>query len=73
MASLAATGAGMLAGLVTGLLTTKGKIPSLLAGILTMTAAYSINLRIMGKSNTSLLGQTTPLFQRFLKEPAPVL
>ena len=40
LASLAATGAGMLAGLVTGLLTTKGKIPSLLAGILTMTAAY---------------------------------
>ena len=59
LASLAATGAGMLAGLVTGLLATKGKIPSLLAGILTMTAAYSINLRIMGKSNTSLLGQTT--------------
>ena len=67
LASLAATGAGMLAGLVTGLLTTKGKIPSLLAGILTMTAAYSINLRIMGKSNTSLLGQTTLFSNGFLK------
>ena len=64
LASLAATGAGMLAGLVTGLLT---KIPSLLAGILTMTAAYSINLRIMGKSNTSLLGQTTLFSNVFLK------
>ncbi|NVY96119.1 ABC transporter permease [Lactobacillus sp. DCY120] len=67
LASLAACGSGMLAGLVTGLLCTKGKIPSLLAGILTMTAAYSINLRIMGKSNISLLGQPTlfkhPVFQ----------
>ncbi|WP_076459774.1 ABC transporter permease [Limosilactobacillus caccae] len=58
-ATLLAIGAGMLAGLITGLLYTKGKIPSLLAGILTMTAAYSVNLRIMGKSNVSLLGQKT--------------
>lgn len=50
---------GAAAGLVTGLLYTKGKIPSLLAGILTMTAAYSVNLRIMGKSNISLLGKKT--------------
>ena len=47
------------AGLVTGLLYTKGKIPFLLAGILTMTATYSVNLRIMGKSNISLLDQKT--------------
>ena len=52
-ATLLAFGAGMLAGLVTGLLYTKGKIPFLLAGILTMTATYSVNLRI------SLLGQKT--------------
>ena len=58
-ATLLAFGAGMLAGLVTGLLYTKGKIPFLLAGILTMTATYSVNLRIMGKSNISLLGQKT--------------
>lgn len=59
LATLLAIGTGMLAGLVTGLLYTKGKIPSLLAGILTMTAIYSVNLRIMGKSNISLLGKPT--------------
>lgn len=59
LATLLAIIAGMLAGLVTGLLYTKGKIPSLLAGILTMTAIYSVNLRIMGKSNISLLGKST--------------
>lgn len=55
IATLLAVVAGMVAGLVTGLLYTKGKIPSLLAGILTMTAIYSVNLRIMGKSNISCL------------------
>lgn len=45
----------MLAGVVTGILTTKLKIPALLAGILTMIALYSVNLRIMGKANLSLL------------------
>lgn len=68
VASLAATLAGMVAGLITGLLTTKGKIPSLLAGILTMTAIYSINLRVMGgKSNLSLMGTTTLFSADFLK------
>lgn len=47
--------AGMGVGLMTGLLVTKGRLPGLLAGILTMTGLYSINLRIMGRSNTSLL------------------
>src|SRR5699024_2816347 len=65
-ATLLAIGAGMLAGLVTGLLYTKGKIPSLLAGILTMTAIYSVNLRIMGKSNISLLGKPTLFNGRFM-------
>lgn len=46
---------GLIAGLITGLLHTKLKIPSLLAGILTMIALYSINLRIMGRANISLL------------------
>ena len=59
VASLAAAAAGALAGLVTGFLYTKGKIPILLAGILTMTAIYSINLRIMGQANRSLLGKIT--------------
>ena len=58
-AILAAAVAGMLAGAVTGFLTTKMKIPALLAGILTMIALYSVNLRIMGKANLSLLGVDT--------------
>lgn len=46
---------GALAGLVTGLLHTKGKIDGLLAGILTMIALWSINLRIMGGANIPML------------------
>ena len=56
---LAAFITGTLAGVVTGLLHTKMKIPALLAGILTMIALYSVNLRIMGKANLSLLGVDT--------------
>jgi len=54
-ASFAALSGGMAAGLATGLLHTKLKIPALLSGILTMIALYSVNLRIMGKANLSLL------------------
>lgn len=50
---------GLLAGLVTGLLNTKLKIPGLLSGILVMTGLYSVNLRIMGKANLPLLKQPT--------------
>ena len=49
----------MLGGIVTGFLCTKLKIPALLAGILTMIALYSVNLRIMGKANLPLLQQDT--------------
>ncbi|AFT82357.1 ABC transporter permease [Leuconostoc carnosum] len=56
-ATLAAFFVGTIAGLITGLLYTKGKIPILLAGILVMTASLSINLRIMGSANISLLDQ----------------
>jgi putative ABC transport system permease protein len=52
---IVATLAGMAAGAITGLLHTKLKIPSILAGILTMISLYSINLRIMGQSNTPFL------------------
>ena len=45
---------GALAGGITGLIHVKLKVQDLLAGILTMTALYSINLRIMGKSNIPL-------------------
>lgn len=51
---------GCLAGLITGLLHAKGNINPLLAGILTMLALYSINLRIMGnRANVPLLGEET--------------
>lgn len=56
---IAALLAGMLSGVVTGLLHTKLKIPGILAGILTMIALYSINIRIIGAANVPLLGETT--------------
>jgi len=52
---------GFLAGCCTGFLNTKLKINSLLAGILMMTMLYSINLRIMGRSNIQLLTVNTLL------------
>lgn len=67
IATICAALVGSLAGLVTGLLYTKGKIPILLAGILTMTAAYSVNLRIMGQANRSLLGKDSLFSYHFLK------
>jgi len=51
---LAAFSFGLVAGLCTALLHTRLKIPPLLSGILTMTALYSINLRVMGKANVSI-------------------
>ncbi|WP_096190399.1 ABC transporter permease [Evansella halocellulosilytica] len=59
VATLAAIVAGFIAGCVTGLLHTKGKINPLLSGILMMIALYSINLRIMGQSNVPLLNEST--------------
>lgn len=59
VATVAALIAGFLAGCMTGLLHTKGKINPLLSGILMMIALYSINLRIMGKSNVPLLSEDT--------------
>ena len=59
LASLSGFGAGMLAGACTGTLYTRFKINPLLSGILVMTALYSINLHIMGKSNVPLLSVTT--------------
>lgn len=51
--------AGMACGFVTGFLHTKLEIPGILAGILTMIALYSVNIRIMGQSNVPLLGVST--------------
>ena len=58
--------AGALAGCITAFLQTKAKIPPILAGIMTMSGLYSINLLIMdnGKPNISILGSPT-LFSMF--------
>ena len=52
---LVALVAGLIAGAITGFLHTRCEIPAILAGILTQLGLYSINLRIMGRSNTPLL------------------
>ena len=56
-----ALAAGAAAGLVTAILNVRFRILHLLASILTMIALYSINLRIMGRPNIALLGETTML------------
>src|SRR5699024_2999803 len=67
LATFLALLAGMAAGLVTGLLYTKGIIPILLAGILTMTAIYSINLRILCCINISLICKKIVVMNEFLE------
>lgn len=64
-ATLVAIVAGFLAGCVTGVLHAKGNINPLLSGILMMIALYSINLRIMGRANVSLLNEDT-VFKKLL-------
>lgn len=59
---------GVLAGVFTGILHAKFKITPLLSGILTMTALYSVNLRVMGKANISLLRART-IFTDFARLP----
>ena len=60
LAALAAAfAAGVVAGTTTGVLHTRFKINGLLSGILVMTALYSVNLHIMGKSNVPLLSERT--------------
>lgn len=57
LALLAATGAGVLAGFVTGIFHTVMGIPAILAGILTQLGLYSVNLKIMGKANLPINNQ----------------
>jgi putative ABC transport system permease protein len=56
---LAVVGAGAAAGALTGIIHTKLKINALLAGILVMTALYSVNLTVLGRSNLPLLSLPT--------------
>ena len=58
-ATAAAFAAGALAGTVTGVIHTKFGINRLLSGILVMTALFSVNLHIMGKSNVPLMSERT--------------
>lgn len=59
LATIAAVGAGALAGAVTGWLSVKLRIMDLLASILVMIALYSVNLRVMGKPNVPLITEAT--------------
>ncbi len=61
LATAVALLAGAVAGYITGTLATRMRVAPLLAGILTMTALYSINLRVMGRSNIPLLSVETIL------------
>ncbi|WP_187288131.1 ABC transporter permease [Ilyobacter polytropus] len=56
LALLLAVVAGGMAGFVTGYIHVKWNITNLLAGIIVMTGLYSVNLRVMGKSNIPLFG-----------------
>ncbi|GIO23643.1 ABC transporter permease [Oceanobacillus sp. J11TS1] len=69
IASIMAGAAGFIAGCLTGFLHTKGKINALLAGIIMMTALYSINLRILGQPTASMLNEST-LFTQLKSLPS---
>lgn len=56
---------GLLAGLVSGVIHTKLKIPALLTGIITLTGLYSVNLKVLGKANVALLRQRTLVTQLY--------
>jgi putative ABC transport system permease protein len=59
LATAAAIGAGAAAGIVTALVHTKLRINNVVAGIIVMTALYTVNLRVMGRANISLLSTST--------------
>lgn len=59
LASVVAFLAGMMAGALTGIIHTRFKINPLLSGILVMTALYSVNLHVMGRSNIPMLSEKT--------------
>lgn len=66
VALLAATIAGMIAGLATGVLHTAMGIPAILAGILTQLGLYSVNLKILGKANVPINNQKYELMVSLL-------
>ena len=62
--------AGVAAGIVTGLIHVKCRVRDLLSGIITMTALYSVNLRITGKANVPIFNMQT-LFKNDLVNALP--
>lgn len=62
---------GALAGTITGLIHVKLRVKDLLAGIIVMTALYSINLRIAGRANVSIFSQKTIFNDGFLNSLLP--
>ena len=73
LALLAAMAAGMLAGLVTGLFHTVCGIPAILSGILTQLGLYSVNMRILGKSNQAISVDKFDLIVSLRYIPAAIL
>lgn len=65
-----AFGAGVLAGCVTGFIHVKLKVRDLLSGIIVMTALYSVNLRVAGKSNVPIFNSST-IFENSLSKSLP--
>ena len=63
--------AGMAAGCITGLIHVKLKVRDLLSGIIVMTALYSVNLRIAGKSNLPIFSKETIFDNSFLNTAVP--
>ncbi|SHO51761.1 ABC transporter permease [Anaerocolumna xylanovorans] len=63
--------AGTLAGTLTGIIHVKFKVRDLLSGIIMMTALYSINLRIAGRSNVAIFDKDTIFENAFLKKLVP--
>jgi putative ABC transport system permease protein len=64
---------GAAAGMCTGIIHTKFKVNPLLAGILMMTALYSVNLAIMGRSNIPLIAQRNIFDSIYMNEFAAML
>ena len=71
LALLAAFGAGILAGICTGLIHVKLKVRDLLSGIIMMTALYTVNLKIAGKANIPLFSKATIFSNAFLDSVIP--
>ena len=66
----ASLAAGALAGIVTGIIHVKCRVRDLLSGIITMTALYSINLRVAGKANVPIFNMQT-MFKNDLVSALP--